>query len=147
MTYVCVCTHTAVGEVEVIKALGASEVDVGLVSDLMWQRAINSGDVDASNFVILPDATPKFDHCQFDALATFPGEKQKAFTDAVFAMTFDNPDHRRVMQLEGIKKVWERPREEGYEAMRAALADAPNDTFPPMLHTADAHPFKSLTFK
>jgi hypothetical protein len=35
-----------------------------IISDLMWSRAINSGDVDVSNFVIVNEATPCFDHCQ-----------------------------------------------------------------------------------
>jgi len=31
---------TAMGEVEVIKALEGGQVDAGLVSDLMWSRAV-----------------------------------------------------------------------------------------------------------
>mmetsp|Transcript_56388 Transcript_56388/g.91289 ORF Transcript_56388/g.91289 Transcript_56388/m.91289 type:complete len:295 (+) Transcript_56388:53-937(+) len=135
---------TAMGEVEVIKALEGGQVDAGLVSDLMWSRAVNAGDIEASGYVIISDGPPLFDHCQFDALPTFPKEKQDAFNTALFAMTWDNAEHRRVMQLEGIKKEWARPREEGYANMRAALADEANESFPPMFHSVDKHPFKSL---
>jgi hypothetical protein len=35
----------------------------------------------------------------------------------------------------------------GYERMRAALANAENVTFPPILHPVDKHPFNTLVLK
>ena len=38
----------------------------------------------------------------------------------VFAMRWDDPEHRRLLQLEGLKQ-WMPAREEGYDSLRAAL--------------------------
>ncbi|CAE8641739.1 unnamed protein product [Polarella glacialis] len=40
---------TAVGEIEVMKALSRGDFDVGIVSDMMWQRALSSADVNAGS--------------------------------------------------------------------------------------------------
>ena len=62
--------------------------------------------------------TPGFDHCQFDALPGF--EHTEPFLRALFAMSWDDPRHRRILELEGLKQ-WMPPREEGYQSLIAAL--------------------------
>ena len=42
------------------------------------------------------------------------------FQDALFAMSWEVPAHRRILELEGLKQ-WMPPREEGYASLRAAL--------------------------
>ena len=42
------------------------------------------------------------------------------FTKALFAMKWENPEHRRLLELEGLK-VWMPPREEGYRSLVEAL--------------------------
>ena len=42
------------------------------------------------------------------------------FQQALFAMQWDNPEHRRLLELEGLRE-WMPPREEGYESLKAAL--------------------------
>ena len=37
---------------------------------------------------------------------------------ALFAMDWDVPEQRRVMQTEGLRRRWEGPRETGYDTMR-----------------------------
>ena len=46
--------------------------------------------------------------------------KVDAFQRALFAMRWDDPRQRRLMELEGLKE-WMPPREEGYASLRAAL--------------------------
>jgi len=133
---------TAAGELEVIQALADGRVDADFVSTIMWTRAVNAGDLDASAFVVIP--LPPFNHCQFDALPSLPPAKRDAFERALFAMSMSDPDQARVLQLEGIKERWVKPDESGYEAMRAALADEPSVPFPGPLFSVDSHPFKSL---
>jgi ABC-type phosphate/phosphonate transport system substrate-binding protein len=65
-------------------------------------------------------STPPFDHCMFDALPSLPSAKVEAFQRALFAMSWDDPAHRRVLEMEGLKQ-WMPPREEGYESLRQAL--------------------------
>ena len=135
---------------QVLRALAEGEVDAGFVSGIMWTRAVNAGDVNTGAndaLELIPGVIPPFDHCQFDALPSLSDAKRTAFSDALFAMRMDDENEARVMQQEGIQKQWERPREEGYDAMRAALADEPAVPFPGALFSTNKHPFASLTVK
>jgi ABC-type phosphate/phosphonate transport system substrate-binding protein len=58
----------------------------------------------------------------FDALPTLPADAAAAFQRALFAMKWEVPAHRRILELEGLK-AWMPPREEGYRSLEAALAE------------------------
>ena len=45
---------------------------------------------------------------------------REAFTRALLAMQWENPAHRRLLELEGLRQ-WLPPREEGYDSLRRAL--------------------------
>jgi phosphonate transport system substrate-binding protein len=138
---------TALGEIDVMSALGKNEADFGFVSDLMYQRALGSGeDLDALE-ILSCDPVPPFDHCQFDALPTLSAKKREDFERLLFAMDIKKAEHRPVMQAEGITERWERPREEGYKAMHDALADEPVVPMAGPLYKTESHPFKKMTVK
>jgi len=137
---------TAAGEVEVLQALHDGRAEVGLVSQMMWDRAIAAADINngqGTPLRLLDEAPPVFDHCQFDTLNKTEGVDR--FTEALFAMDWNNPEHRKVMQMEGLREKWEEPRETGYDDMREALREEGNTPYPPQLHETFNHPFKSLT--
>jgi ABC-type phosphate/phosphonate transport system substrate-binding protein len=56
----------------------------------------------------------------FDAHPLVSAEKIEAFKRALFAMSWDNPKHRRLLELEGLRE-WLPPREEGYSSLEQAL--------------------------
>ncbi len=64
--------------------------------------------------------TPGFDHCMFDAMPALSEGDGRAFQHALFAMSWEEPSHRRLLELEGLRQ-WLPPREEGYESLRRAL--------------------------
>ncbi|KAG8465826.1 hypothetical protein KFE25_005396 [Diacronema lutheri] len=138
---------TAAGELEVMRALSAGEVDAGFVSDVMWSKALAAREVNGkgqAQLVVLSDVVPPFDHCQFDAMPTLSATKRDMFSKALFAMSMGVPEHKAVMQLEGIREKWEGPREDGYARMHDALAAEPGVPFPPPLDTVSKHRFASL---
>jgi len=138
---------TALGEIEVMTALAKNEADFGFVSDLMYQRAKASGeDLDALE-ILAVDPVPVFNHCQFDALPTLNKMKKDNFEVHLFAMDMKKEGDRKVMQSEGIKEKWERPQEDGYATMQAALADEPVAPNLGPVYKAEAHPFKTFTVK
>lgn len=111
---------TGTSELDVLAALHDGRAQAGAVGDLVWAGEQAAGRVDAGKIEVLW-TTPGFDHCMFDALPTLPKEKLEGFRRALFAMRWDDPRHRRLMELEGLHE-WAPPREEGYESLRAALA-------------------------
>jgi ABC-type phosphate/phosphonate transport system substrate-binding protein len=111
---------TGRSELDVLQALRDGKADAGTIGDLIWVSEQAAGHIDASSLGVLY-TTPGFDHCMFDALPTLPGPKRDAFQLALFAMKWENPAHRRLLELEGLRE-WMPPREEGYESLKQALA-------------------------
>ncbi len=110
---------TGRSELDVLQALHEGRADAGTVGDLVWILEQAAGHVDLGALEVLW-TTPGFDHCMFDALPTLAPAKRDGFTRALFAMRWDEPAHRRLLELEGLKQ-WMPPREEGYDSLRAAL--------------------------
>jgi ABC-type phosphate/phosphonate transport system substrate-binding protein len=110
---------TGTSELDVLAALRDGRADAGVVGDLVWLSEQAAGHVDPAQ-VESVWTTPPFDHCMFDALPTLPLASAEAFRKALFAMRWEEPNHRRLLQLEGLKR-WMPPREEGYRSLEAAL--------------------------
>lgn len=100
------------GELDAFKALDAGDVDASCLLDLNWEGWTKDGTINSAKYQIVA-TTPKFDHCVFAVLESFDKEREKAFLDALFAMDYDNPDHKEMMDLEGLKK-WEPGRTTGF---------------------------------
>jgi ABC-type phosphate/phosphonate transport system substrate-binding protein len=110
---------TGKSELDVLAAVHDGRVVAGAVGDLVWVNEQMAGHVDANKVDVLW-TTPPFDHCMFDALPTLPKDKIERFQRALFGMRWDDPRHRRLLELEGLKQ-WMPPREEGYASLRMAL--------------------------
>ena len=110
---------TGASELEVLHALAEGRAHAGTVGDLVWVTEQAAGRVDAKVLEVLW-TTPGFDHCMFDALPSLDDSRARAFQDALFRMSWDEPAHRRLLELEGLRQ-WLPPRETGYDSLRAAL--------------------------
>jgi phosphonate transport system substrate-binding protein len=110
---------TGTSELDVLKAMHEGQADAGTIGDLVWVNEQSAGHVDSGRVEVLW-TTPGFDHCMFDAHPLVPTEKIEAFKRALFAMRWDNPKHRRLLELEGLRE-WLPPREEGYRSLEEAL--------------------------
>lgn len=112
---------TGTSELDVLKALHDGRAQAGAVGDLIWTLEQAAGRVDSSKIEVLY-STPGFDHCMFDAHPAADRGKLEAFRRGLFAMKWEVPEHRRLLELEGLKE-WMEPREEGYDSLRAALTE------------------------
>lgn len=110
---------TGSSELDVLRAVQEGTADAGTLGDLVWIAEQAAGRVDPEQIAVLY-TTPPFDHCMFDALAALPEKKRNDFTRVLFAMKWDIPEHRRLLELEGLRE-WMPPREEGYGSLEAAL--------------------------
>jgi phosphonate transport system substrate-binding protein len=110
---------TGASEVDVLDALRGGHADAGTIGDLVWVNEQSAGHVDPSKIDVLW-TTPVFDHCMFDALPSLASGKTERFQGVLFAMRWEDPRHRRVLELEGLKQ-WMPPRDQGYASLRAAL--------------------------
>lgn len=110
---------TGTSELDVLAAVQEGRAQAGVIGDLIWVLEQAAGRIDTTRVESLW-STPPFDHCMFDALPSLPHDKVERFTKALFAMQWDNPEHRVILELEGLKQ-WMPPREQGYDSLRAAL--------------------------
>lgn len=110
---------TGASELEVLKALQEGRADAGAVGDLVWVTEQAAGRVDAAKLESVW-STPPFDHCMFDAAPGSDASMREAFVRGLFSMSWEDPKHRRVLELEGLK-AWMPPREEGYASLHEAL--------------------------
>jgi ABC-type phosphate/phosphonate transport system substrate-binding protein len=113
---------TGTSELDVLRALQDGRAPAGVVGDLVWVGAQAAGRVDMNKLQVFW-TTPPFDHCMFDARPGLEPVRAEAFQRALFAMRWEDPRHRRVLELEGLKQ-WMPPREEGYASLKHALDEA-----------------------
>jgi len=107
------------GEQEALRSLQQGESDACALLDLNWERWQADGTADPDRLVVLTTTQP-FDHCNFSVLDSFPLDEEQRWTRALFRMSYDNPAHREMMDMEGLK-VWLLGRTTGYAALTEAV--------------------------
>jgi len=110
---------TGTSELDVLAALRDGRAQAGTLGDLVWVNEQAAGRVDPASLEVLW-TTPPFDHCMFDAMPTLAPSRADAFRRALDSMDWNVPAHRRLLEMEGLRR-WMPPREEGYRSLEAAL--------------------------
>jgi ABC-type phosphate/phosphonate transport system substrate-binding protein len=112
---------TGTSEIDVVQAVHDGRAEAGAIGDVVWAALQASGRVKSDRVEVLW-TSPPFDHCMFDAVAQLPEATAEAFQQALFSMSWADPCHRKLLELEGLKE-WVAPRETGYESLWAALTE------------------------
>jgi ABC-type phosphate/phosphonate transport system substrate-binding protein len=66
-------------------------------------------------------SSPPYNHCMFTARPDLDPEQERRFVEALSAMSYDNPNHRAILDAEGLKR-WLPPHLDGYTALQQAAA-------------------------
>jgi ABC-type phosphate/phosphonate transport system substrate-binding protein len=107
------------GEREAFNALTARQADACAMIDLNWSTWTNDGTIDPVKYRVLEE-TGKYDHCVFTVRDDFPPELETPWSAALFSMSYDNPKHREMMDMEGLK-AWMPPRTTGFDLLAEAV--------------------------
>ena len=107
------------GELEAFQCLQRGEVAACAMLDLNWDAWTRDGTIDTGEFGILAE-TERFDHCVFTVRQTLDAQAERRWLEALFAMRYDVPAHREMMDLEGLK-AWLPGRTTGFAALHAAV--------------------------
>lgn len=107
------------GELEALRSLQRGESDACAVLDFNWERWQSDGTADPGRVSVLT-TTDAFDHCNFTVLDAFPESEEERWKRVLFSMRYDNPAHREMMDLEGLKE-WLPGRTTGYRALEEAV--------------------------
>ena len=107
------------GELEAFRSLERGDAAAAAMLDLNWETWTRDGTVDPQMFRIIAQ-TPRFDHCVFTVRQDLDPIRERRWLDALFAMRYDVPEHREMMDLEGLK-AWLPGRTSGFDALTAAV--------------------------
>jgi ABC-type phosphate/phosphonate transport system substrate-binding protein len=108
------------GERDAARALASGAADAACILDANYGVFINEGTLDPGTTRVLA-TTPPFDHCNFTVSASLPEERLKAFLDVLLGMSFQDPEVRAFMEMEGLRK-WLPARTTGYAQLEKAVA-------------------------
>lgn len=110
------------GEREAARALLSGAVDAACMIDGNHLLFIGEGTLPAGGTRVLTQTGP-YDHCNFTVSADAPAELVSRFRELLLEMSYEDPEVRPLLDLEGLK-VWREGRLEGYEALERAVDEA-----------------------
>jgi ABC-type phosphate/phosphonate transport system substrate-binding protein len=108
------------GERDAFESLKGGAASACAMLDLNWDGWTKDGTIDADQFTVVAE-TDHFDHCVFTARHDLAPAAERRWVNALFAMQYDNPAHREMMDLEGLK-AWLPGRTSGFGPLAAAVA-------------------------
>ena len=108
------------GERHAFECLHSGGAAACAMLDLNWELWTKDGTINANRFTIVAE-TDRFDHCVFTVRQDFDAAAERRWLDALFAMRYDNPAHKEMMNLEGLK-AWLPGRTSGFGPLTAAVA-------------------------
>jgi ABC-type phosphate/phosphonate transport system substrate-binding protein len=91
------------GELDAFRCLDQGEADACAMLDLNWDSWCKDGTVPLRKYQVLA-TSEKFDHCVFTVRNDFSSALEKKWLDVLFSMSYDNPEHRKMMDMEGLKE-------------------------------------------
>jgi ABC-type phosphate/phosphonate transport system substrate-binding protein len=107
------------GELEAFRCLERGEAQACAMLDLNLRGWTADGTVDPGKYRVLA-STDLFDHCVFTVREDFPKKVQDRWLEALFSMTYDDPTHREMMDLEGLRE-WLPGRTTGFGPLTEAV--------------------------
>ena len=106
---------TGTSEEEVVRAVLNRKADAGTLGKATWDAYVAAGRIDPQKLRIFW-TSPGYSHCNFTARADSPAELTQRFTQAILAMDYQQPEQKRIMDLEGLTR-WVPGRTEGYHEL------------------------------
>ena len=109
---------TGRSELDALRAVLDDEADAAALGITTWNQLVSAGDVGVEAFW----TSPTYCHCNFTALASLDADRVDPWVDHLLAMDWDVPEHRTILELEGLKR-WVRPELDGYASLFEAVAE------------------------
>ncbi|MCU0310119.1 MAG: PhnD/SsuA/transferrin family substrate-binding protein [Acidimicrobiales bacterium] len=110
---------TGRSDLDALRAVAEDEADVAAVGVNTWQALSAAGDAGIADFEVIWESEP-YNHCNFTALDSLDDGRAEAWVRHLLAMSWDDPDHRRVLELEGLRE-WKRAELDGYASLDEAM--------------------------
>jgi phosphonate transport system substrate-binding protein len=109
---------TGASEVEVVRAVLDGRADAGAIGSPFWKQVQSERLVPQGGLTEIW-TSPPYNHCMFTARPDLDAALEQRFAEALYGMSYDNPNHRVVLDAEGLQ-LWVLPHLDGYDALREA---------------------------
>jgi ABC-type phosphate/phosphonate transport system substrate-binding protein len=109
---------TGRSELDAIRAILDDAADAAAIGATTWE-AIGRDELMAGALEAFWHS-PTYCHCNFTALDTLDTSRAQAWVTHLLAMDWEDPDHRRILELEGLRR-WCRPDLAGYASLFEAV--------------------------
>ena len=111
---------TGASEVEVVRAVLDGRADAGAIGSPFW-ATVREQHLVPEGALREVWSSPGYNHCMFTARPDFDLDRERRFVEALSAMNYDNPNHRPILDAEGLRR-WLPPHLDGYADLRQAAA-------------------------
>ena len=111
---------TGTSESEVVRAILDGRAEAGAIGSPFWNAVRTERLVPEGALTEIWTSHP-YNHCMFTARSDLDPALEQQFAKALFAMSFDNPAHRPVLEAEGLRQ-WIAPQLAAYAELREASA-------------------------
>ncbi|MFY9572472.1 MAG: PhnD/SsuA/transferrin family substrate-binding protein, partial [Blastocatellia bacterium] len=112
---------TGASESAVLNAVAAGQAETGAVGDPFWAKALEDRAIDGDKVRLLW-STPTYHHCNFTVLDSMDERRTAPWVEALMRMDYNNPKHRSLLDMEGLKR-WLPARTEGYASLFEAVEE------------------------
>lgn len=110
---------TGRSDLDALRAVASEDADVAAVGINTWQALVAGGEDAVGDFEVAWESEP-YNHCNFTALESLDDARAEPWISHLLAMSWDNPEHRQILELEGLRE-WKRAELDGYASLLAAM--------------------------
>ncbi len=111
---------TGRSELDALRAVLEECADAAAIGITTWE-AIGRDELMPGAFELFWES-PTYCHCNFTALPSLGAERVEPWVEQLLAMDWDNPAHRPILEMEGLRR-WVRPQLEGYASLFEAVKE------------------------
>ena len=111
---------TGRSELDAIRGVLADEADAAAIGITTWET-MGRGKLAPGALQAFWES-PEYCHCNFTALEKLDASRARAWVKHLLGMDWENPDHRRILELEGLHK-WVEPQLDGYQPLFDAVKE------------------------
>lgn len=111
---------TGRSELDALRAVLEDRADAAAIGINTWQ-AIGRQELMPGAFEAFWESPP-YSHCNFTALPQVGEDRTAPWVEHLLAMDWDNPDHRPILEMEGLRR-WVKPELDGYASLFEAVRE------------------------
>lgn len=110
---------TGRSDLDALRAVLDDDADVAAVGINTWESLTAAGDDTVSDLEVVW-TSESYNHCNFTTLGSLADDVTEAWVTTLLAMDWNNPEHRQILELEGLRE-WKRAETSGYASLEVAM--------------------------